>query len=496
MATDFITAFRRLHRHERRQALDALATELTSHEWRALTSSRTFYCDFISRLPLELVAHVFSHLDVAAPYRLRIVSKHWNHILGSLHMLKTGLDQWYRATADLGDADYALCERKARAIHAFRTGKPTSIIKIRLDEQPAQPILAGNHLVLGRLERHVHVLNLDSWQLRTLCGEAREKLSGVFVSDQIIALTTYSNICYVYGLQGGQVPKKFSVPNMMYFRNVACRGRTIACVAHFSKHTSVFIWEYNTQRGRSFDVSHGPDSLFPELDVVSPIPKFVTPLLQPEAETIILFSLHQCFPNDPTSGKHLAFNRYTYSGGCIGTFRPCFPGLEDMRLFDTMNSFVPVNYNGSLLAMRVYSRSSRMDVSFLLRFDEKANDLRIWEGSELPPNYLDDGFGAMAWLNDTCYGFKSQPSDGEAQDLVAYMGTHDIKSYRSIVSEQRCSYLATESAIMANGEYVIRTRNESFFILCFDDDDNGRRPRESDSFFDIGELEVLFSSRN
>ncbi|KAI2477255.1 F-box multi-domain protein [Pyrenophora tritici-repentis] len=496
MATDFIDAFRRLQRHERRQALDALATELTSSEWRALISSRTFHCDFIRRLPLELVAHVFSHLDVAAPYRLRIVSKHWNHKLGSLHILKTGLDQWYQGTADLGDADHALCERKARAIHAFRTGKPTSVIKIILDEQPAQPILAGNHLVLGRFERHVHVLNLDSWQLRSLCGEAREKLSGVFVSDQIIALTTYSNICYVYELQGGQVPKKFSVPNMMYFTSVACRGRTIACVAHLAKRTTVFIWEYNTQRGRSFEVSHGPDSLFPELDSDPPARKLVPPLLQPEAETIILFSLFGHSSDDPKGGKHLAFSRYTYSGECIGTFRPCFPGLNKMELFNSANGFVPVNHDGSLLAMRIYWISQSMDSPCLLRFDEKANDLRVWEGSEFPaPEPLKNERGTMAWLNDTCYGFKTRPSDAKVQDMVAYMGTKDTKTYTLIVSEQRSSYLAIERAIMTNGEYVIRTHNKSFFILCFDDD-NGSRPKESDSFFDIGELEVLFSSRN
>ena len=270
MATDFIDAFRRLQRHERGQALDALLTELTPYEWRklyAVTASRAFQCDFIARLPVELVAHVFSHLDVAAPYRLRSVSKHWNHVLGSLHILETGLDQWYQGTADLRDAGRALCERKAKAIHAFRTGKPTSVIKIDVYAELEHFILTGDHLVLVPYrQRFAHVLNLDTWQLRILRGEAREHLLGVFVSDQIVALTTYSNTCYVYELQGGQVPKKFTVPSTRYFKNVACCGRTIACVAHFAKHTSVFLWEYNTQRGRSFDVSHGPDSLFPQLE--------------------------------------------------------------------------------------------------------------------------------------------------------------------------------------------------------------------------------------
>lgn len=274
MATGFINAFRHLQRQERGQALEALATELTPYEWRALhaiVASRPFQCDIIGRLPLELVAHIFSHLDIVAPYRLQIVSKRWSRNLRSLYILKTGLDRWYQGTVNLQAADYALCMRRARAIHAFRTGNPRIVFKVVSARKTGRLMLAGNHLVwAGRKRetssRYALVLNLDTWQLRSLRGEAREQLMDVFVSDQIVALTTFSNICYVWELQGGPGPKNFRVPSSTYFRNVACRDRTVACVAHFAKHTSVFIWEYNTQRGRSFNISHGPDDLFPELD--------------------------------------------------------------------------------------------------------------------------------------------------------------------------------------------------------------------------------------
>src|SRR5207253_2799785 len=96
----------------------------------AIVASHPFQCDIIGSLPLELVAHVFSHLDIAAPYRLQSVSKRWNRNLRSLHILKTGLDQWYQGTANLQDADYASCMRRARAIHAFRTGNPSIVFKV------------------------------------------------------------------------------------------------------------------------------------------------------------------------------------------------------------------------------------------------------------------------------------------------------------------------------------------------------------------------------
>jgi hypothetical protein len=74
----FLEAFKRLQTAESRQnALNDLIHELTPYEWRALhaiTGTRSFQCDIIGQLPLELVAQIFIHLDPSAPYRLQIVS--------------------------------------------------------------------------------------------------------------------------------------------------------------------------------------------------------------------------------------------------------------------------------------------------------------------------------------------------------------------------------------------------------------------------------------
>ncbi|RMZ71581.1 xanthine phosphoribosyltransferase 1 [Pyrenophora seminiperda CCB06] len=533
MATDFIDAFRRLQPHERGQALETLATELTPYEWRALhaiTATRTFQADIIAKLPLELATHVFSYLDVAAPYRLRTVSKHWNHILGSLHILKTGLDQWYQGTADLRDARHALCEREARAIHAFRTGKPTIIFRLNLnpDKYTEQFMLTRNHLVWDTYEggytRDVCILNLDTWQLRRVCGEAREDISRVFVSDEIVVLATHSIVSYVYELQGGQVPKKFRTPSMEYYRNVACCDRTVACVGRYSDHTSVFIWEYNTQRGRSFDINHGaggPD--FEERQVYTlstpglpnchhrgchngPYTKLtytyskwsltysVTPLLQPEAETIILFSS----PFDRLSGhKGWIFYRYNYSGECIGKFNPTFLGLNDVLPWPPDNSFVPANYNRSLFTMRIRAISNQGGhIECQLQIDEKANVLRVWRGYELA-THPDMEYNSMAWWNDTYYGSGGSKFQGGPRDLIAYMGTNDTQSYKQIISGPKDSDLdLDENDVMANGKYVVLKNDDSFYILCFDDNDISKRPQESDSFFGIGTLKVVKPESN
>ena len=268
---DFIQTFRRLNTRDRQHALARLPAELTPYEWRALhaaTSSRSFHRDLIGCLPLELVAHVFSYLDPAAPYRWHTVSRRWHHVLRSPHVLKASLDAWHHGALSLHDANYASCAHMASRIHRFRTGRPASVYKIALDTDMAVPTLLGDHLVwLPRYQRatstrFVCMLNLHTWQLRHFAGEAREHIFGVAASDQIVMLSTATNTCYVYELRDARPPKKFTLPARKFLKYVACRGRIVACVAPYEMHTSVFIWDYDTQRGTSFDVSHCRDSLF------------------------------------------------------------------------------------------------------------------------------------------------------------------------------------------------------------------------------------------
>jgi hypothetical protein len=75
-----ITAFKRLTKHSRREALKALVEELDPYEWRTLhqaTASRSFQYDIIGQLPVELVAQIFAHLDTSTPYRLQRVRQPW-----------------------------------------------------------------------------------------------------------------------------------------------------------------------------------------------------------------------------------------------------------------------------------------------------------------------------------------------------------------------------------------------------------------------------------
>jgi hypothetical protein len=78
METDaLVEAFGLLHTSAARlRALEALMRELSPYEWRSvqtIAATRSFQCDIIGRLPVELVAQVFAYLDTSAPYLLQQV---------------------------------------------------------------------------------------------------------------------------------------------------------------------------------------------------------------------------------------------------------------------------------------------------------------------------------------------------------------------------------------------------------------------------------------
>lgn len=268
----FIEAFRCLPTTDSRQhALDALAGELTPHEWRALhtlLSARTFQLDIVGQLPLELVAQIFIHLDIAHPYRLQLVSRRWYFIMRSITVLRVGLHSWYHDTVDLHHLDFETCKQMAQRIQAFRTGKPCSHFLIRFDRPVMDPILTrdtviwwpGDFRSMARA-RFICVLNLSTWKFRKFRGEAREAVRSFVASDEIVALMTYTNICYVWELHG-EGSKSFKVPSQAYFGCTTCRDRTVACVAVGAEYTSVFIWHFDSHRRQSFQIKN--DRQIPE----------------------------------------------------------------------------------------------------------------------------------------------------------------------------------------------------------------------------------------
>jgi hypothetical protein len=266
-----IAAFRQLHTNDSRlNAIEALAQELTSHEWRRLkeiAAARTFQIDIVGQLPLELVAQVFAHLDTSTPYRLQRVSRKWRHVLQSPEVLTDSLVSWYSYTPQLLRADYSLCKLKAEAIHGFRYGSPKHHCRINIEHSHGQMILKEDTLAFtiggqnDTTARTLHLFNIDTWRLHSLNGHARERISQIFISDDIAGFTTDSHVCYVSDLED-HGKHAFRVPSTALFQAVTCRGRTVACAGCLKNHAEVYIWNYDTQQGKSFSINFSTH-LFP-----------------------------------------------------------------------------------------------------------------------------------------------------------------------------------------------------------------------------------------
>jgi hypothetical protein len=259
-----LAAFRHLQTNESRtNALAALVHELTPYEWRALhslTAARSFQFDIVGKLPVEIVAQIFIHLDPTAPYLLRRVSPQWHHVLRSTDVLTKSLYAWSGRVTDLQAPSLALCEHKAEQIQKFRQGEPNRLFSIHHHEPHSRAMLAEDTLIWSCIvspdsrARMVYVLNIKSWSLRKLQGDARETVHRLFASEQLVGFASSSNVCYVWALDGVE-KRKFRVPSSALFQSVTCRDSTIACVGCLNDHALVYIWNYDTQRGASFTVA-------------------------------------------------------------------------------------------------------------------------------------------------------------------------------------------------------------------------------------------------
>ncbi|KAF2852369.1 hypothetical protein T440DRAFT_421283 [Plenodomus tracheiphilus IPT5] len=515
----FIEAFRALHTTDSRQhALDALAGELTPHEWRALhavTGSRTFQLDLVGQLPLELVAQIFAYLDVAHPYRLQLVSRQWHHVLKSTTVLTTGLHNWYQNTVDLRNVDYASCGSMAQRIQAFRTFKPHSHFVIRLHRYARDPILAGDFVIWKPVshrstdfERSICVLNLTSWKFRELHGDAREGVHSIAASDELVTMATSLNVCYVWELHGRGF-KKFRVPSTEYFDCITCRERTVACVGLFEDNISVYIWDFDSQRGRSFEIDRyfpkdhplGLDSMGPgSYRGVNVEDGWMSLLLQPKSSSIIIITTTLAHASETKELAQLdesviVSSRYTYDGVLVDrSFSPPHGQHANSRLPDLMyvqapgpySQLVPVDQRGRYL-LPARCLPSRIQVSNFvwLEFDEHLNQF-------VTTGQRSGGDLTTVWWKDTFYESDRDAREDHSMLKTTVGNTSGFKRTLQTFVEhgENCPEdLSLFEESFLNENYLVRVGGYGLLVYCFDE--RSDRPTESGPFFNEGDFTIL-----
>ncbi|KAF2191414.1 hypothetical protein K469DRAFT_746751 [Zopfia rhizophila CBS 207.26] len=264
-AAEVVQGFRNLQSNSgRREALDGIMNELNPYEWRRIKEQldgREFFFDIIGKVPLEIVVQIFSYLDVLVPFRLQCVSQQWKTVLRSPDVLKRVLRNWYTdndpplgGEEALQGNEHAIFQLRAQHLHRLRTGRGHQYMHVSMSIAKHGSLLNEDTItwISNPSQRALNVFNLRTGKYWQGYGEAREKVEHVTLSEQLVAFTTFRNVCYVRDLSTGDRKSFKLLPGTLDC--IICRGRMIACGGIIKDQATIYIWDFDTQKGQTFDI--------------------------------------------------------------------------------------------------------------------------------------------------------------------------------------------------------------------------------------------------
>jgi len=206
-----------------------LLPKLDDQDWRDLQSAlavRTFQCDIVGNLPVELFIEVFMNLNANQVLKLRQVSKRWHMLLSDIALLKILFGP------DIASPNAPLYEEKSidnmsgmlrrfRRHELFRACKPVwHRQNSRPKYRPHRSIWTGGLKMVdlcggvtaaimprpgnlpiedrGMGEEVIEVTNLYTRETHTLRGNDRGQIVGLFLTSRICGWMTFNR--YVCGL--------------------------------------------------------------------------------------------------------------------------------------------------------------------------------------------------------------------------------------------------------------------------------------------------------
>ena len=194
---------------------------------KALLEKTEFRYDIVANLPTELVPLVFHHLGLSQSYRCRHVSRRWHELLSSEQVVKALLHPW-NATEDLplrisgGSPPHSVLDIQAEHQDAFRTGKPSSSIRIPHGQDPSPDMDSLIHAYsdgfLSWVERSEGCDRICLYELETstLCHfipPERESIDEIILSGKLLAAMTTSARCYIWAHRTSSLPYSLRLPS-------------------------------------------------------------------------------------------------------------------------------------------------------------------------------------------------------------------------------------------------------------------------------------------
>jgi len=189
--------------------LHGILQSLSPYEWRdlhALLATRTFQCDIIGNLPIELVVAIFNELDVVASLVCRRVCVRWRDLLNA-EFQRIMLHGWVSPNDPLLEGEAALapvgaCNLRAEHIQAVINHRPFRIARyIILDYKDPSATLPAYDFAVDTFawirerspgETTVACRNFRTGQEDEFRGEGREAISGLALTSKLIGFLTFS----------------------------------------------------------------------------------------------------------------------------------------------------------------------------------------------------------------------------------------------------------------------------------------------------------------
>lgn len=336
-------------------------------------------------------------------------------------------------------------------------------------------MLCGDDLIwLAQHRRSVQVLNLRSLSSKALVPASRELLRSVDASDGLVTITAESGgVVYVGELTGLSPLKKFRFVTSSPGFAITSRHRTVACTARQSDGILVYIWNYDTERGRSFTV-RSDTPILSGTHLTFPISVNATGLLLgPKTQTVVLYLLVQSQSQAHVDDccTQLLYYRFTFAGECLHGAKLVLGGqghnpnqvMKSMKL-------TAASHDG-LYMLHCYSGARADDTRTIctLQFDEKLHALTLPEHPRLCSTDEHEQ-GNILWWKDTFVEASTRDR------IIVHKGTISDPRNELVMACDPVQPSAREQGgqhtvsrqLLINDRYMVRPYCGAFYVYCFD----------------------------